>query len=88
MKIVCTHPPPSPFTSLYFAQPVPFSLKRLLCCRFEFGAPDAQDKNIRPSFSVGFLKESFPEDIIKSNDGKSLRVKSLPRLLSPLSFHS
>ena len=40
---------------------------------------DAQDKNIRPSFWFGFLKESFPEDIIKSNEGKSLRVQLLAR---------
>ena len=58
-----------------FAQLAPFSLKRLYTAqrtRFEFGAVLAEKKFISPSVLFGFLKQSFPEDIIKSNEGKSL----------------
>ena len=58
-----------------FAQLAPFSLKRLYTAqrtRFEFGAVLAEKKFVSPSVLFGFLKQSFPEDIIKSNDGISL----------------
>ena len=58
-----------------FAQLAPFSLKRLYTAkraRFKFGALLAEKKFISPSVLFGFLKQSFPEDIIKSNEGKSL----------------
>ena len=74
------YPPPSPKlpdvdSFNCFAQLAPFSLKRLYTAqrtRFEFGALLAEKKFISPSVLFGFLKQSFPEDIIKSNEGKSL----------------
>ena len=75
-------PPPRPSPKLpdvesfnCFAQLAPFSLKRLYTAqrtRFEFGAVLAEKKFVSPSVLFGFLKQSFPEDIIKSNDGISL----------------
>ena len=75
-------PPPPPSLKLpdvdyfdCFAQLAPFSLKRLYTSQrtcFEFGALLAEKKFISPSVLFGFLKRSFPEDIIKSNEGKSL----------------
>ena len=75
-------PPPTPSPKLpdvesfnCFAQLAPFSLKRLYTAqrtRFEFGAVLAEKKFVSPSVLFGFLKQSFPEDIIKSNDGISL----------------
>ena len=75
-------PPPLPSPKLpdvdsfnCFAQLAPFSLKRFYTAqrtRFEFGALLAEKKFISPSVLFGFLKQSFPEDIIKSNEGKSL----------------
>ena len=75
-------PPPPPSPKLpdvdsfnCFAQLAPFSLKRLYTAqrtRFEFGALLAEKKFISPSVLFGFLKQSLPEDITKSNEGKSL----------------
>ena len=60
-----------------FAQLAPFSLKRLYTAqrtRFEFGAFLAEKKFISPSVLFGFLKQSFPEDIIKSSEGRSVEA--------------
>ena len=72
------YPPPPPSPKLpdvesfnCFAQLAPFSLKRLYTAQ-RTRAVLAERKFVSPSVLFGFLKQSFPEDIIKSNDGISL----------------